>query len=78
MGPKLCCRDFSLEVIRVSGVSVAISKALLKKNDHLDWIVILVVSEGMEPGDGGMDTRERSSSDGVLQEGTIQPSLSLL
>ena len=38
--------------------------------------MILVVSEGMEPGDGGMDTRERSSSDGVLQEGTIQPSLS--
>lgn len=52
-------------------------KLCLKKNDHLDWIVILVVSEGMEPGDGGMDTRERSSSDGVLQEGTIQPSLSL-
>lgn len=39
--------------------------------------MILVASEGMEPGDGGMDTRERSSSDGVLQEGTIQPSLSL-
>ena len=38
--------------------------------------MILVVSEGMEPGDGGMDTRERSSSDGVLQEGTIRPSLS--